>query len=63
MVFCACVAQDGIETLRSTLEAKKDVYGELSAPVAETWKLIGNVHLALQKMEKALRALKKVHVH
>ena len=67
MVRARCIqallfTQEGIETLRSTLDAKKEVYGELSSSVAETWKLIGNVHLAQQSMEKALRALKKVHM-
>ena len=52
---------EGIELLKSTMPDRKEVYGELSPQVADTWKLIGNVHLSLGESEKALRALKKCH--
>ena len=56
---CLCM-QEGIEALKSTMDAKKDVYGEYSTEMADTWKLIGNVYLAMGEMEKALRSLNKV---
>ena len=57
---CSIFLQEGIGVLKSTIDAKKEVYGEYSQQVATTWKLIGNVHLADGESEKALRALKKV---
>ena len=52
---------EGLSLLLSGIEAKKEVFGDLSTEVAETWKLIGNVHLAQGNTEKALRSLKKVN--
>ena len=52
--------QEAISLLRKTLEDKNEVYGEVSSEVAETWKLIGSIHLSKGETEKALRALKKV---
>lgn len=46
--------------LQSTVEAKQDMYGDLSARVADTWKLIGNCYLATGDANRALQALKKV---
>lgn len=46
--------------LKSALEAKKEVHGEFSEPVAETWKLIGSAQLSRGDADKAIRALKKV---
>ena len=52
--------QEGIDLLRSTLEPKSEVYGEYSAEVAETLKLIGSVQLSQGETGKALKTLKKV---
>jgi len=55
----ACL-QESIKMLRSTIEAKSEVYGDLSPEVADTWKLIGSIHLSQGDTEKGLRCLKKV---
>ena len=52
--------QEGIDLLKTSLESKKEVYGDLSEEVADSWKLIGSTYLSKGDMEKALRALKKV---
>ena len=52
--------QESIKILRSTIEAKSEVYGDLSAEVADTWKLIGSIHMSQGDTEKGLRGLKKV---
>ncbi len=52
---------EGIEMLRSTMEDKKLIYGDLSVEVAESWKLIGNTYLVQGDVDKSLRALKKCH--
>ena len=52
--------QEGLDLLKSTIEPKKEVYGDLSTEVAETWKLMGSTFLSKGDTEKALRALKKV---
>ncbi len=52
--------QEGIEMLKSALEAKQEVYGEYSAEVAETLKLIGSVYLSQEETNKAVKTLKKV---
>lgn len=52
--------QEGIDLLKSTLEPKSEVYGEYSAEVAETLKLIGSVQLSQGETGKALKTLKKV---
>ncbi len=47
--------------LKSALEAKQEVYGEYSAEVAETLKLIGSVYLSQEETNKAVKTLKKVN--
>jgi len=47
--------------LQSTIEAKQDRCGDLSAEVAQTWKIIGTSYLSMGRSEKALQALKKVN--
>ncbi|KAK2181197.1 hypothetical protein NP493_407g05026 [Ridgeia piscesae] len=52
---------ESIKMLRSTIEAKSEVYGDLSPEVADTWKLIGSIHLSQGDTEKGLRCLKKCY--
>ena len=54
--------QEAIVLLRKTLEYKSETYGEFSNEVADTHKLIGNVHLANGDAEKALKSLRKVKI-
>ena len=49
-----------MDLLKTTLEPKAEVFGEYSAEVAETLKLIGSVQLAQGESGKALKTLKKV---
>ena len=53
--------QDAITLLQSSLEDKQDTFGDLSAQVADTLKLIGNCYLSNGDADRALQALKKVH--
>lgn len=52
---------ESIKMLRSTIEAKSEVYGDLSPEVADTWKLIGSIHMSQGETEKGLRCLKKCY--
>jgi len=52
--------QEGIELLQTSMVGKQERYGDHSAQVAETLKLIGSSYLSLGDIEKALEALKKV---
>ncbi|XP_013406257.1 tetratricopeptide repeat protein 23-like [Lingula anatina] len=52
---------EALSVLRSTLSSKTEVYGEFSDEVADTYKLIGSVHLSRGDMEKALKSLSKCH--
>jgi len=53
--------QEGISVLQKTIEPKQERYGDLSAQVADAWKLIGSSYLSMGETEKALVALKKVY--
>jgi hypothetical protein len=59
-IGCLFMIKDAISLLQSTVEAKQDTYGDLSARVADAWKLIGNCYLATGDSSRALQALKKV---
>ena len=52
--------QEAIALLQMTVEPKQETYGDLSAQVASTWKLIGSSYLSIGKTEKALQSLNKV---
>ncbi|ELT89607.1 hypothetical protein CAPTEDRAFT_190411 [Capitella teleta] len=54
--------EEGISMLRASIEPKKEVYGDLTPEVADTWKLIGSTYLSQGDTEKALRALKKCQI-
>ena len=54
------VLQEGIALLQSSIEPKQERYGDLSAQVADTWKLIGSAYLSTGDADQALGALKKV---
>lgn len=60
ILWHAFIVQEAIALLQSTIDHKQDRYGDLSPPVAETWKIIGNSYLSTGNAEKALQALKKV---
>ena len=59
-VFECSHCQESIKIVRSTIDAKSQVYGDLSAEVADTWKLIGSIHMSQGDTEKGLRSFKKV---
>lgn len=59
-LFCYSNLQEALKLLRSTMSVKCSVYGDYSAPVADTLTLMAAVHLADSDLERALKAYQKV---
>lgn len=51
--------REALKLLRSTMNVKCSVYGDYSAPVADTLTLMAAVHLADSDLERALKAYQK----
>ncbi|CAL1541919.1 unnamed protein product [Lymnaea stagnalis] len=52
---------EGLQILQSSLQNKCEIFGDYSEPVADTYKLMGSVHLSEGNIEKALRTYKKCY--
>ena len=60
MCVLLCVVQEAFERLRSSMGMKREVFGECSEKVAETFHLMGAIRMAQGELPSAYRLMKKV---